>query len=71
MTMIVMNTTKSRIVVAKQNMEKWMEINKTQAPHPTTRRATSKFSIVQQNNISRMNAEMLKNIWRHTALRTI
>ena len=70
MAMIVMNTTKSRIVVPKQNMEKWMEINKTQAP-PTTRRATSKFSIVQQNNISRMNAEMLKSIWRHTVLRTI
>ena len=32
MTMIVMNTTKSRIVVTKQNTEKWMEINKTQAP---------------------------------------
>ena len=41
---------------------KKMNGNLQNAGTPTTRRATSKFSIVQQNNISRMNAEMLKSI---------
>ena len=59
MTMIVMYTTKSRIVVAKQNMEKWMEINKTQAPQ---QRAVQRRNFQSFNKIT--SVEWMLKCWK-------
>ena len=55
-----MYTTKSRIVVAKQNMEKWMEINKTQAPQ---QRAVQRRNFQSFNKITPVKRLM----WRLTS----